>query len=97
MLYTPDELRRMPEHHMLMIRGRSAPILAVAKPYFEDKALSLRSQLVVPPLSHVSLDEPGAPGTPTGELFRPTKADVAAAAVVVDAKQEHEDHIAYPE
>jgi type IV secretion system protein VirD4 len=47
-LYTPDELRTMPERSIFMIRGRVPAMMLRATPYYEDDGLAQLAALYAP-------------------------------------------------
>jgi type IV secretion system protein VirD4 len=99
MLYTADELRRMPERSIMMIRGRSAPIMARGKPYFENRQLRSLSQLPVPSVIQVQMEEDSTPVTPDPPRGLPGPGPSIVVDADLDDPEESEDNdpFSFPE
>ena len=81
-LMTPDELRTMPEDHMLMVISRVAPLVLRTKLYYQVRRLA---QLANLPFPHVRVyqEPPAAPGSPTPPAQEPP--------LVIDSDQAEDD------
>jgi len=79
---TPDELRTMPEDHMLMVSSRVAPLVLRTKLYYHVRRLA---QLANLPFPHVRIyqEPPAAPGSPKPPAQEPP--------MVIDSDQTEDD------
>jgi type IV secretion system protein VirD4 len=64
-LITPDEIRTLPDGHMLVLADVAAPVRVRARPYYRDKRLARRANLPVPwPSGHAGPVTPPPPAAP---------------------------------
>lgn len=81
-LMMPDELRTLPEDHMLLVISRVAPMVLRTKLYYRVRRLA---QLANLPFPHVRVyqEPPAAPGSPTPPAQEPP--------MVIDSDQAEDD------
>ena len=99
-LYTPDELRTLPERSLLMIRGRIPALMVRAMPYYEDRSLARRANLSIPARVRIYQEPPTTVSPRKGlssGMVHPSSQTIPVVDAVIDAEEEDESLFFQPD